>query len=107
MTISKISANIHFIKLLVKTSNIQAIALLETITDRQVDCVCELILNLTLGNLIKLDDSVKTNIHTKRRIINILKDREVSKRKRSNIIKSHPKIVLELIKLVKNKIKKL
>ena len=107
MTSSRVTSNIHFLKLLIKTNNIQAIALLETITDEQVDSVCEIILNLSLGNIIKIDDTVKRIIYTKRRIINILKDRKINKRRRSNTIKSHPKVVLELMKLVKNKIGKI
>lgn len=101
---SKLKQNLNFIHLVVNTSKTQAIALLETVTKTQTDCVSEIILNITLGNLVKLDSNIKNLLHKRRRFINILKDRKVTNFKRSSTIKSHPQIVLNILKIAKDKL---
>ena len=101
---TRLTANSSFVKLVTNTSKTQAIAILETVTIKQTDCIGEIILNLTLGNLVKLDERVEKILHTSRRILNKLKDRKISSLKRSSIIKTHPKIVLQVLKLVRDKL---
>lgn len=101
---SKLKQNSDFIHVILNTSKTQAIAILETITKVQTDCISEIVLNLTLGNLVKLNDSVKSLIYKRRRLINILKDRKRSNLKRSSVIKSHPTVVLDTLLVVKDKL---
>lgn len=104
---TRLKQNTCFIKLVVNTTTTQAIALLETITKPQTDCISEVILNLTLGNLVKLDENNRNIIHKRRRLINILKDRKKSNLKRASIIKSQPRAVLDTLMIVKDKIIKI
>ena len=96
---SKLKSNSNFVRLLLQTTKLQAIALLETITKKQTDCISEIILNLTSGNIIRLDENVGKQLSKSRRILNSLKNRNISVGKRGTIIKNHLKIVLESIKL--------
>ena len=96
----KIKSNASFIRLVVHTSKFQAVALLETVTKKQTDCISEIILNLSKGNIVKLNENLKIILHKSRRILNSLKNRSLSNRRRSAIIKSHPKVVLELLKFI-------
>lgn len=104
---SKLKQNLNFVHLVVNTSKTQSVALLETITKPQADCVSEIVLNITLGNLVKLSDNVKAVLHKRRRVLNILKDRNRSNFKRTSVIKSHPKIVLETLKIARDKLVKI
>ena len=101
---SKLKCNSSFVRLLTQTSKVQAIALLETITNKQTDCISEIVLNLTSGNIISLSEEVSEQIRKSRRILNSLKNRNLSNARRATIIKNHPKVVLESIKLVKDKL---
>ena len=101
---SKLKSNSIFVRLLLQTTNLQAIALLETVTKKQTDCISEIILNLTLGNIITLSENVEKQLHKSRRILNALKNRNISIGKRGLFIKNHPKIVLDSIRLAKDKL---
>ena len=101
---SKLNCNLYSLRLLLQTSKLQAIAILETITKSQTDCVSEIILNLTLGNIVDLDENLQKQIRKSRRILNSLKNRNLSVGKRGTIIKNHPKIVLDCIKLAKDEL---
>ena len=103
---SKLKCNSSFIKLVLQTSKLQAIALLETITKKQTDCISEIILNLTSGNIIRVGEEVEKQLVKSRRILNSLKNRSLSVGKRGAIIKNHPKIILDCLKLVKDKLLK-
>ena len=104
---SNLKSNLHFIKLLLKTSKLQAIALLETVSKSQIDCIGEIILNLSLGNIIKPNEKEQKFLHKSRRIVNSIKNRNLSNNKRGSVIKTHPKIVLDLLLLSKSYLSKL
>lgn len=101
---TKLSKNSNFLKLLLNTSRIQAIAILETITNKQTDCISEIVLNLVEGNIIKLNKNIEEILQSRKRILNILKDKNICSSKRAALIKSHPQVLLKTLKLIGDKV---
>ena len=98
---SKLKSNLNFVRLLLQTSKVQAIALLETVSKSQTDCIGEILLNLSLGNIIKPNEKEEKLLHKSRRILNLIKNRKLSNSKRGSVIRAHPNIVLDLLALTK------
>jgi len=103
----RLQKNSPFLTLLITTNRVQAIAILETVDSNQTDCISEVILNFSQGNLIYLSKHVRLILYKHRKIIQTLKDRGIANSKRMNTIKSHPKIILSILKEVGKKIRKL
>lgn len=104
---NRLHKNSAFLTLLSTTNRVQAIAILETVDLTQTDCISEIILNFSQGNLVQLKKHIRAILHKHRKIIQILKDRDINASRRMHIIKTHPKVILSIVKEVGKKIRKL
>lgn len=101
---SRIKNNCSFIKLVLSSHRVQATALLETVSEKQADCISEIILNLYLGNLVHLTSKIKQILDSRKRIFKLLTNKNIKIKTRVETIKAHPRIILNTLKIVKKQI---
>jgi len=86
----------HFLELLLNTHDYQARALLDTVSNDQVDVISEIAFNL---NDIKHSDSVQQGMRFQKHLLKKLANRNVSNNKKKIIIRHNRKQLLKVLKL--------
>ena len=90
-----------YLRLLLSGDKIQSEAILVTATDKQVECLSEII-----RNILRLPVGKKTRdlITKHKKILDKLSDNNISVRKRLEIVQSSPAKVLDVLLSVKSKL---
>lgn len=93
-----LSTNKNFLLLLLNTERNQAIQLLKYITFKQVQVLSEIFLNLLH---LKLNNSIKSVVKKRKKIVKLLGSKTVTTKKKIKLISAHTRQVLDTLQKVK------
>ena len=93
-----------FLQLLVTSRRKQASALIQTISNQQMNAICEILINIQYGN-VHVNDMAKKKLQRKKNVIQQLTSKSTGAKLRKTLIEKEVVLIVYVVKLILSQLK--